>query len=377
MHIFINRLKVLLRSKSIIFWTLIFPIILGTLFNLAFSNLSSDEKFSPIKIGVVENTNYSKDTNFKTLINTTSKNNDDQLFKVSYYKDNNTAKKALENNEISGYYIVNKEIDIVVKNSGIDQTIMKSVLEGYYQNYSIINNIYKFNPKEFKLSIVSELNGTNNYFEDKSNKNIDITVIYFYTLIGMVCLYGSFFGNDIAKETEANLSTRAARVSIAPTHKLKNLLLSLLAGLVIQYIEVLILIAYLVFVLGINFGNQIPYILLLTFTGSIAGLSLGLLVGVSNKKSAELKTGILLAVSMTCSFLAGMMVVQMKYIIANNAPLLGKINPVSMITDGLYSLYYYDSLDRYFYNIFSLIIFSIVMITASYFFIRRKKYDSI
>ena len=82
-------------------------------------------------------------------------------------------------------------------------------------------------------------------------------------------------------------------------------------------------------------------------------------------------------ITMACSFLAGMMMVEMKYILAEKAPIIAKINPVTMITDGLYSLYYYDSLDRYFYNIISLIIFSVIMIGASYLFIRRKKYDSI
>ena len=71
------------------------------------------------------------------------------------------------------------------------------------------------------------------------------------------------------------------------------------------------------------------------------------------------------------------MVWTMKYIIQEHAPIVNKINPVAVITDGLYSLYYYNTLDRYFYNIINLIIFSVVMVIGSYFFIRRKKYDSI
>jgi ABC-2 type transport system permease protein len=106
-------------------------------------------------------------------------------------------------------------------------------------------------------------------------------------------------------------------------------------------------------------------------------MSLGILVGVSNKKSEDAKIGILVSVTMACSFLAGMMFLQMKYIVAENVPLLAKINPVNMITDGLYSLYYYDTFDRYLYNVFSLIVFSVIMIGLSYNFIRRKKYDSI
>lgn len=107
------------------------------------------------------------------------------------------------------------------------------------------------------------------------------------------------------------------------------------------------------------------------------GISFGVMIGVSNRKSDEAKTVILTSTSMVCSFLAGMMVGTMKQLIADNVPILGKINPVTMVTDALYSLYYYNTLDRYFYNIISLLIFTAVMISISYVFIRRKKYDSI
>lgn len=67
----------------------------------------------------------------------------------------------------------------------------------------------------------------------------------------------------------------------------------------------------------------------------------------------------------------------MKYIVDKNIPIVNKINPASMITDGFYSLYYYDTLDRYFFNIASLLIFALIMIVISYFSLRRQKYDSI
>ena len=67
----------------------------------------------------------------------------------------------------------------------------------------------------------------------------------------------------------------------------------------------------------------------------------------------------------------------MKYIVDKNIPIVNKLNPASMITDGFYALYYYDTLDRYFFNISSLLIFALIMITISYFSLRRQKYDSI
>ena len=76
-------------------------------------------------------------------------------------------------------------------------------------------------------------------------------------------------------------------------------------------------------------------------------------------------------------FLSGMMGITMKYIVDKNIPIVNKLNPANMITDGFYSLYYYDTLDRFFFNFFSLLVFATILIVISIFYLRRQKYDSI
>lgn len=49
-RVLIAQLKLSLRSKSYVFWTLAFPIILGTLFYFAFSSIYNDNKSEPIPI---------------------------------------------------------------------------------------------------------------------------------------------------------------------------------------------------------------------------------------------------------------------------------------------------------------------------------------
>ena len=338
-HVFVNRLKVLLRNKTLLFWTLAFPLALGTFFNLAFSNLNSEEKFEPINIAVIDNDNYNNETNFKMAIEEMSKDNKDQIFDTKYVS-LEEATNLLDNNKISGYIIMNEKAELVVKSNGLSQTIIKSVIDNYYQTVSVVDHIAEFNPEAFKNGILEKLNANDEYFKDVSSKNNDSTVIYFYTLIGMICIYGVFFGVNAINETEANLSKRGARINVAPTHKIKVLLAALLVDLIVNYVEVLIVIGYLVFVLGIDFGSQIGYILFLALMGSLAGISLGTVVGASTKKSEDAKIGILVSVTMLCSFLAGMMMSQMKYIISQHAPIIGAINPVNMVTDGLYALYY-------------------------------------
>ena len=111
--------------------------------------------------------------------------------------------------------------------------------------------------------------------------------------------------------------------------------------------------------------------------GSFAGLSIGVAIASVVKASDNAKTGILIGYTMLGCFLSGMMGVTLKYVIDKNVPIINKLNPASMITDGFYSLYYYDTLDRYFTNVCGLLIFAFILIAISIFSLRRQKYDSI
>jgi ABC-2 type transport system permease protein len=90
-----------------------------------------------------------------------------------------------------------------------------------------------------------------------------------------------------------------------------------------------------------------------------------------------MKIGIVISITMLGSFFSGMMGITMKYIIDTNVPIINSINPASMITDGLYSLYYYDTLNRFWLDVSGLIIFSAIMVILSWISLRRQKYDSI
>lgn len=375
-HIFKNRFKILIRNKSMIFWTMIFPIVLATLFYFAFSDIENDSKLKAIDIAVIQNEQFENNQTLKNVLKSLSEDGENKIFNIQYV-DELKAKELLDEGKIDGYILSTENTSVIVKENGINQTIIKYVIDQVYQLENVAQNIYEYNPESI-MNVVKEIFlSENNYFDDSSSKNMNMMEIEFYTLIGMACLYGGFLSLIVVNETEANLSAKGARISIAPVHKLKVLLISLLVALTIQFIETSILIAYLYFILGVSFGGNLGYVCLLSLFGCLAGTSLGLLVGVSSKKSDGIKTGILLAITMVCSFLSGMMGVSMKYIVQKNAPILAKINPVNMITDGFYSLYYYNTMDRFYSNIIGLTLFSTVMIVISYIFIRRKKYDSI
>ena len=101
-------LKVLFKNKGLIFWTFVFPIILGTLFKMAFSNIENEEKLSVIDLAVIKNSEFDNDLMFSEGIKMLSdKESSERLFNVKYVS-LDEAKKLLLDEKISGYILLDE-----------------------------------------------------------------------------------------------------------------------------------------------------------------------------------------------------------------------------------------------------------------------------
>lgn len=363
LHSFKNTFKYLLRQKAMVFWALVFPIILGILFKLAFGGITENNKFETIEIAVSESALY--DENFKTFLDSME---DENYFKITKTND----KEILDTNSDIRVYIEEKD-KIFTKKSGIEETIVETILNDYLQKSEMITRIMKENLQ----TDIAKLLEVEDYIKDESRENMDPVNTFFYTLVGMTTIYGYVWGLYVIYQYEANLSVNAKRNAVAPIKKSVSLLASILASWIINFVITLIFILFLDKALGVNFGGKIGLLVLLSLVSSLAGVALGILIGVSNKKSIEFKINLGIAISMLMSFLSGMMIPSIKVIIQENVPILGKINPVSQVTDAIYSLYYYESTARFYQNIGLLILISLAFFLISLFFMRGKEYESL
>ena len=387
-HNFKYSLKVLFKSKVLIFWTFAFPILMGIFFNLAFSDIENSEKLDVIDIAVVKSDEFDKNIIFKEAFENLS-DGDDKLFDIDY-TNLDKAKQLLEDDKITGYLVFNDDINIVVSSSGINETILKYVVNEISSNAEMINTLaandinneikkgnYNINYEEIYAGAYALVSKDTAKLHNISNKNLSYTMIEYYTLIAMACLYGGILSMYIINYKLANMNSVGKRTAISPVHRGQMLVSSLLASYVVQLIGLAILFVFTISVLNVDYGDNLPMIILLALAGSLAGLSLGVIVATLIKANENAKTGILIAITMLGCFLSGMMGITMKYIVDTNVPLVNMINPASMITDGFYALYYYSTLDRFIFDIVSLLVFSILLIFISYFGLRRQKYDSI
>lgn len=373
-NVFKNTLKILLRDKATVFWTVIFSILLAIMFKMAFSNLDKIDKFEAIPIAVQEQA--LEDEFFSKYITTLEEEEYIEVVKLEGKTEDERkeeAGKLLEEKTIVAF-IENEESIVLGKGSNrIEETVIKSLMEGYIQNKSMVMNILKENPH----TNIADILNFETYVKDVSNKNMTVINTFFYTLIGMQALYSYIWGMRVMYMYEANLSTQGKRNSISPTNKRISILASMFSAWALSILSSLIGIGFIIFILDINIGGKVIPILSLLLLGTLTGVSFGSFIAVSNRQSVGIKNGIGIGITMFWSFLAGMMASSIKILIERNIPILNKLNPVALITDALYSLYYYNTYDRFFGNIMYLSLVTLIFVLGTIFFMRGKKYESL
>lgn len=383
-------IKSLLKNRTLIFWTFAFSIILSTFFYMAFSNIENDEKLQIFDIAVIDNESFENQEIYKETLKKLSEESDDKLFNIKYVG-KEEAEDLLEKSEIEGYILFENETPkIVVKNTGTYQTIIKFVVDEIEQTKTVVRDLTEqeiekeiengninFNTENIVNNILAKINNEKVELKNISNSNLSYMMIEYYTVIAMACMYGGMIGITAINGCLANMSNRGKRIAVSPTRKSVIVLSSAIGAYFVSLIGVALLILFLILALKVNFGTNLGLIILLAMIGNLAGTSLGVLIASCFKVSEGTKTGITISVSMILSVLSGMMGVTLKYLIDKNAPIINRMNPNNLITDGFYSLYYYNTLDRYWSDILNLLIFSIICLVISFISLRREKYDSI
>ena len=384
-------IKTLFKNKILIFWTFAFPIILGIFFNMAFSNIEKDEKLKVFDIAVVNDSQFENQKIYQEALKELSADDsENKLFNIKYVK-KEKADSLLDDSDIEGYIIFkNEEPQVVVKKNGTYQTLIRFVVTEIGQNKAIIEDLTKktveneiakgstsFDPEKIAKDILEKINNGQVNMKNISASNLSYMQIEFYTLIAMTCMYCGMLGLTAINNCLANMSSKGKRISVSPNKKSIIVLSSAIGSYLVSMVGIAILILFLRFVLKVDFGDNTPLVILLSAVGDLAGISMGVLIASVFRVSEGAKTGITIAITMFLSVLSGMMGVTLKYVIDKNVPVINLINPNNLITDGFYSLYYYDTLDRYLRDVTYLLVFVVICLTISFISLRREKYDSI
>ena len=375
-HLYKYRLKSLLRMKEDIFWCLFFPIILCTCFFAAFSGINDKtNNFHSIPTAVV----YEKENAiFKATLDAVSKSDTqgEEFLNVTE-TDGASAKSLLKDGKVDAIIYVGDEISMTVAKSGLNQTAVQSFLDEFEQKSSLISDIVRENPDKL-VSLIGNIFSSRTYISEKklTDSPMDEMSVYYFSLIGMAALFGGFLGSSVARQMQPNITPEGMRKSTAPVKRHTMIAAEFLAAYTLQLISMAILLFYMICVLRINLGNEAGYVALTCATGSLVGIASGIFVG-SLPVKENVQIAIFLVYSLGSSFLSGLMVHPIKIWIEKSVPIINCINPATLIQDALYSLVIYNTHERFFTNIITLTVISVILCTLSYLMTRRKSYANL
>lgn len=370
----------LLRNKANLFWILVFPIVLGCFFKIAFSNVTASESFHTIPVAVVEGDNADA-TAFHTMIEQLSGDSEDAMLSATFC-DDKKARTLLEKGKVDGIFYTTDTVELAVNSdlsdAPINQSILQSLLTQYYLNRDLIVQILTTNPGNIE-SLVDSIGQSVDTRKEVSltRNNTDTYDQYFYNLIAMACLYTAMGGINLAINNSANLSSLAARKTIAPAKRAALIGTELLAIILFESLLNMVSFLFIVTVLGIHMTTHLGLALLTILISTTFSITFGMFLGCVGPKSEGGKTGLMFAVVMPLCFLSGLMMGTMRMVVEKYAPFVNRINPAALISDSFYALNNYDTLTRYTGNILTLLFMTVLFLIISILVTRRKTYASL
>ena len=379
-HNFKYNFLITIRDREQIFWSLIFVIILGTMFQSTFgSAYEKSELLTNLEVVAYIEDEYVEE-NFKNIIENISldEENGEKLLKVTYAENLEEASKVLDEDTTVGmFYSENGELKLKVKDTGIAESVLSSIVSQYHQIITVMADVADKAP-EVQAQVMIRLMSENDSNIEKtlSDGNMDPYAQYFYNLIAMSCLFASFSGLGLAVKNQANLSSLGARKNVAGSNGFVNIFPGLVAQWLILSVLTIISLVYLIIV-GVDFSNKIGPMLLVIFVATFLGISSGFFIGSIGKLSHSVKEAITVAYSLISCFLSGLMIHGMRMTVEKICPVINDINPAVMISDSFYALEIYDTYDRFIGNIIAMLILSVIFMAGGIILGRRKQYASL
>ena len=405
LRIYLIYIKKLLRTKSVLFWNLTFPSLLCTLFYFAFSNIYGDQSSSAMKICIVgenaENHPFTKVLQELTYENGSKmmditfsdeasalealKDGDDNgnakaIFGASTGEKEDGKNSGSTTKHIIGVIHMNSDTDVTltIAKNDMYQSILSNIVSAYRQKTEFLQDSMSRGEAAY-MEAVKFVSTDIEYVANKSmaGENKDPYVAYFYNLIAMLCMLGSISAMDMFISVQPNATNTGLRIGASGVSRLKYDAAIFLAVTTLEMACAGIALVYLVGILGIKFGGSVGMIALTSALGGVLGVALGYMVSHLGHLSYNAKNSILTIITLGGGAISGLYMVQLKAIVEAKAPIVNRINPMSVITDAFYSLNIFGVGDRFWRSILTMIALITGLIIIGALLGRRDQYESL
>lgn len=377
-HLLSYSCRQLFRTREVIFWTLLFPVLLATFMNMAFGKISdATEKMDTIQVALYEG---KEEVALETTLQQLSqvKEGGKAFINVKKAGSMEQADQWLKEGKVHGVLCQKEKLTLKVAQNGIEQSVLRQIVNQYIHYKDTLERLARENPQKLADAMEQMKSETIGFTEKKTTEgNMDDTVSYFYAIFAMTCLFASFAGEDKMVRLQADTSVLGMRRGVAPVSKAKVILADFICCEILEYASALLVYGYMRFALGIQLGEKTGMILILLLAGTCYGTMFGFFIGALPKLTEGVKVGICVGANLMFCAMSDLMISGIRNYFAHHAPLVNHINPAALIVDSFYALNVYNTYGRFCQNLVLLMCLTLVFGILSLLFVRRKRYASV
>lgn len=416
--------RTLLLTPSTVVWTLIFPIVLATVFNFMFEPMRSTGSVEAVDVAVVADDAW-EDSPFSQVVDTLSEA-DEPLLAVHPVATEQEARELIAEGSVAGAYIVDAvgnegnaeqsgsdELDAVdaagpadaagaasdpdnadaagaASGSGtaagssdvsastssagstgapriilapagsgtgsdasydVNRAILESVATSYLQSEALIEELATHNPVALSdpTTIENALGLSVSVREvSLTHAQPDSMVRFYYALLGMASIFAAHLAGESVWRLQPTSSAAGARRTVSSTSRMRLLIPTIGACWAVSTTFLAIAFGYICLTAHIDFSGREGLCLVGIAASSLLSCGIGALVGaLPGRMGSDSRRGILMALTCLLSLFAGLYgepTMELADTIAQALPAATWLNPVCLIRDLFYTVYYYDTL---------------------------------
>lgn len=327
-------LKIFLRNREILFWSIIFPIALLFILYNSFSGGGT------IKL-------YSDNEKIIDYFDVP----DIEIVRVS------EPFESLKNKEIDVY--VDKHGDVYSYKADIKANIIKSYMDIWKR--------FESDP-EASMNVMERIKNVKSGYTDFGYNQM------IFAILVMTAFYSAFSALDVAAKVNFKTGYLAVRTLTSPKKRLTMLLESSVSGILTSFLPIIASSLFSIYGIGFKGFTNVWVSMALLFVAILYGFGFGFFLGMTNL-SMGAASGIIVAYMISMSSMGGMNGPSLTAYLVEHAGILLKFNPLYLVTKNLNMINSFNRLN--YVEIGGVLATSIILIVLSARRLKEKRYDSI
>ena len=291
LKLFISNLKLMMRDKQMLFWSMMFPLLFTFIFGFFFGKGSSST-------GTVALINQSDTKIAKELVKSFDKAN---IFKIQKEKSVDEAKDLMKQNDITAIVVIPKDFGKLTPKAS------KQIRLIYDPANVQSSEVVKSFLDEFLTKINYKIQRAKPIFQVKQEKTNRKKVNYFdFVLVGLLgmALMNSSVQRMSIRLTKYREDKILKRLLTTPLKIYKFIASEVISQLILNIFQISLVLTIGVFVFGANIYGNIFYLYLMALTGAILFQLIGFTIA-SFAKTNQAAEGMSVAIVIPMMFLAG------------------------------------------------------------------------